>query len=134
MTRRKPAGMTYETWIERLIRESEERGEFDDLPGAGKPIADLDKPYDEMWWVRQLVQRERLSLLPPALELKKDVEDQLKRIAKLTSEREVRDLVLALNDRIRKLNRLAVEGPPSTLSPLDVDEVLEAWRQSKNLP
>ncbi len=32
---------TYETLIEQRIREAEARGEFDDLPGAGRPL-DLD--------------------------------------------------------------------------------------------
>lgn len=37
-----------------------EAGEFDDLPGAGKPIPDLDRPYDPEWWARKLIERERL--------------------------------------------------------------------------
>lgn len=32
---------TYETLIEQRIREAQARGEFDDLPGAGRPL-DLD--------------------------------------------------------------------------------------------
>ena len=51
--RRKPEKMRWETWVERQIRESMARGEFDNLPGAGKPIADLDRPYDELWWLRR---------------------------------------------------------------------------------
>ena len=39
--------------MERAIREAQERGEFDDLPGAGKPLADLGDPDDPMWWVRR---------------------------------------------------------------------------------
>jgi predicted flavoprotein YhiN len=50
VTSRKPFGTG---WIDRQIREARERGEFDNLPGTGKPLPDLDKPYDENWWVRQ---------------------------------------------------------------------------------
>ena len=46
--------------VERQIREAMDRGEFDNLPGAGKPIPDLDAPYDPSWWVREWVRRNRL--------------------------------------------------------------------------
>ncbi len=45
---------------ERRIREAQERGEFDDLPGAGRPIPEATAPYEEMWWVRRWLERERL--------------------------------------------------------------------------
>jgi hypothetical protein len=60
MTERKPAGVPWESWIDRQIRRAEERGEFDDLPGAGRPIPDLDKPFDELWWVKDKLRREGL--------------------------------------------------------------------------
>ena len=67
MTERKPPGIGFGTWVERQIREAAERGEFDNLPGAGKPIADLDKPHDELWWVKDKLRREHLSYLPPTI-------------------------------------------------------------------
>lgn len=36
----------WDTWIEKSIREAQERGEFDDLPDHGKPIALDDSPFD----------------------------------------------------------------------------------------
>lgn len=54
--------MTFpESWVDRVIREAAERGEFDNLPGMGKPIEDLDQPYDENWWVKRWIEREKLS-------------------------------------------------------------------------
>jgi hypothetical protein len=35
MTERRPAGLGYESWIDRQISEAEKRGKFDDLPTAG---------------------------------------------------------------------------------------------------
>jgi len=61
MTERKPPGVSFESWIDRQIREAMERGEFDNLPGAGKPIPDLDKATDELWWIRQKMRSEGLS-------------------------------------------------------------------------
>lgn len=48
-----------EPWIERKIREAAEAGEFDDLEGSGKPIPDIDVPYDPAWWARRWVERDR---------------------------------------------------------------------------
>ncbi len=60
--RRGPAPVRYGEGVyfaERQIEEAIERGEFDDLEGAGKPIPDLDGDYDPLWWVRSFVQRSR---------------------------------------------------------------------------
>ena len=46
---------------DRRIREAMERGEFDDLPGAGEPIPDLEDSYDPDWWAKKWVQRQGLS-------------------------------------------------------------------------
>ena len=75
MTERKPPGISPESWVERQIREAQERGEFDDLPGAGKPLPGVTGHYDEMWWVKEAVRREKLSALPPALALRKEADD-----------------------------------------------------------
>ncbi len=48
-----------EPWIERVIREAQEAGKFDDVPGTGQPIADIDQPYDPAWWARRWIARER---------------------------------------------------------------------------
>lgn len=38
-------GPTWESLVERLIREAQEQGAFDDLPGRGRPITVDDAPY-----------------------------------------------------------------------------------------
>jgi len=47
--------------VERQIRDAMERGEFDHLPGAGKPLADLDAVYDPAWWARRWLERARVE-------------------------------------------------------------------------
>jgi hypothetical protein len=131
MTRRKPPGMSQESWIDKLVREAEQRGEFDNLPGAGKPIPGLDKPHDELWWVKQLLAREKLSLTPATLALRKEVEGVLARIREATSEKTVRRLVADINSRISEVNRTVTSGPPSDLAPLDPDAIVRMWRGSK---
>ena len=41
------------------IRAAIEAGEFDNLPGFGRPIASIDEPYDPNWWIRSKLRREK---------------------------------------------------------------------------
>jgi hypothetical protein len=43
------------------IRQAMEEGQFDDLPGHGKPIPDIDEPYDPLWWVKKWIRREQMG-------------------------------------------------------------------------
>jgi hypothetical protein len=128
MTERKPAGKSWETWIEELIHNARETGEFDDLEGAGKPIPGIIDLYDPDWWGKKLLQREKLALLPPALELLRKVEVGLAALWSVGSETDVRARVAALNTEIAKVNSRVVEGPPTRLAALDVDEIVSEWR------
>ena len=129
MTQKKPAGKTWESFIEQQIREAMEEGAFDNLPGKGQPIPDLGIERDPLWWAKKLVEREKVSLTPPALALRRDVEQMLERLPRMRDEAEVRRAVEALNVQIRKVNATATEGPPTNLAPLDVEAIVRQWRQ-----
>jgi Domain of unknown function (DUF1992) len=131
VTERKPPGVSFQTWVERRIREATERGAFDNLPGAGKPIPDLDEPHDELWWVRRKLRQEQLSYLPPTLALRKAAEDAMEAAARAGSEEQVRRIVAEINARIVEGNRKAASGPPSNLAPFDADRVVQAWRERR---
>ena len=124
MTERKPAGVSFETWVDKQYRDAEARGEFESLPGFGKPLPGLDAPYDDMWWVKEKMQREQLSYLPPTLALRKEAEDTLAAVAQAGSERQVRQLLEELNEKIRECLRRPAEGPPLRLAPFDVDQAI----------
>jgi hypothetical protein len=130
MTERKPPGVSWETWIDKQIREAQERGEFDDLPGKGKPLRDIDKPRDELWWVREKLRREEFTYLPPSLQVRKDLDEARERIRNATSEDDVRAIVEEINAKIREVNRMAVSGPPSNVYPLHLETVLDKWRNA----
>ncbi|MGE0434501.1 MAG: DUF1992 domain-containing protein, partial [Planctomycetota bacterium] len=112
-------------------READERGEFDNLPGKGTPIPDLDQPYDEQWWVRSWMKREGLQWLPDTLQLRLDVERDVGELKRLRSAAAVRDEVEKINERIRFGNRRAVNGPPSDLYVLDPDRVVADWEAGR---
>jgi hypothetical protein len=131
---RKPPGVSWETWIDRQIREGMERGDFDGLPGHGKPLRGVDRPRDEMWWVRDKLRREDVSYLPPALALRKEVEDAQGRIAATGDEATVREIVAGINERIVDANSRATAGPPTTLAALDVDQIVEQWAAARRAP
>jgi hypothetical protein len=132
MTQRKPPGTSWETWIDVQVRVAREQGAFDNLPGAGKPLPNLDQEYDPLWWVKQLIQREQVSILPPSLELLRKVEKELAAIEKLDDEATVRRRVAALNVEIAKVNATVLEGPPTRLGSLDVERVVARWRRTRS--
>jgi DnaJ homologue, subfamily C, member 28, conserved domain len=131
VTDRKPPGVGFGTWVERQIREATERGEFDDLPGAGRPIPDLDEPHDELWWVKGKLRREHFAYLPPTIALRKEAEAALEAADRAATEDEVRQIVAAINRKIADGNRKAASGPPLNLTLFDADRVVRRWRERR---
>ena len=123
----------YETAIDRQLREAQERGEFDNLPGLGKPLPDHGREYDEDWWVRDWVAREGEggAVLPPTLALRREREDLDRLVDRRTTESAVRDHVAALNEQIRRARVGLLDGPPALLPPVDADDVVRRWRERR---
>ena len=126
---KKPPKVSWESWVERKIRESMERGEFDNLPGAGQPIPDLARPYDELWWLRKKLRDEKLSIDPPIMVLRRELDETVERIGAARSEAEVRRLVAAINERIVYVNSHTFFGPAPDLAPLNVERIVAEWRE-----
>ena len=122
--------MRYESWVERQVREAIERGEFDNLPGAGRPLPGINGREDENLWVKSLLEREQLPMpLPTALALRREVADLPQTLADVPDERTVRDIIEDLNQRIRDSHRRRVDGPPVVVKPVDVEQTVTDWRQ-----
>lgn len=134
MSPRKPPSMSWERYVDRQIREAQERGDFDGLAGAGKPLADIDGARDESWWIRRKLKEENFAHLPPALQLRKDVDAARAQIGRCETEDDVRRIVTAINEHIRYVNRTIVHGPPSTVMPLDEAATVATWRRRRQLP
>ncbi|TQK69237.1 DUF1992 domain-containing protein [Nocardioides sp. SLBN-35] len=120
-----------QTWVDLQVRQAMERGDFDDLPGAGKPIPDLGATHDPDWWVKRLVEREHITVLPPALQLRKDDAELEAALDRLGSEREARTFVEDFNARVLRARYTPVDGPPLITMPRDVDETLAGWHERR---
>ena len=131
MTERKPPDASWESWIERQIEEGRRDGAFDDLPGHGRPIDDLDQPHDDLWWVKAKMRREEVAVTPPTIAIRTERDTVVEAAMSASDETEVRELIERLNDRIREVNRYVTWGPPSSVAPLDVDDFVARWRQAK---
>jgi hypothetical protein len=128
MTRRKPPGQTWKSWIDRQIEKARADGAFENLPGEGKPLTDMEEVYDPGWWAKKLVQREQISMLPPALEIRRNVERAMEDIGTRDDEKQVREKLEALNAEIARANARVTTGPPTQIGPLDIEAIIEAWR------
>lgn len=118
-------------WVEQQLRIAMERGDFDNLPGAGKPIEDLGSSHDPDWWVKKLVEREQISVLPPALALRKDDAELDEQLDRLLTEKEVRRELDDFNARVRRA-RMQLQGGPPVITPVrDVDAEVEAWHSRR---
>ncbi|MFD7915256.1 DUF1992 domain-containing protein [Streptomyces sp. NPDC059752] len=131
MTERKPPGVSFESFVDRQIRQATERGDFKSLPGYGKPLASLDAPYDEQWWIKDKLHREGFAVLPPALALRKEAEDAAEKVRAARSERQVRDVLTEINDKIAAALRRPPPGPPLGLTEFDVEAEVETWRRGR---
>ena len=132
MTERKPPGVPFESWVDKQIHDAQQRGDFDRLPGAGKPLPnDLESPYDELWWVKRKMAREGLSVLPPALALRKEAEDALAAAYAARSEPAVRKIITNVNAKIRDMLLKPPPGPPLGRKPYEVYLVVGLWQERR---
>lgn len=116
-------------WVDMQVQQAIRRGDFDDLPGAGRPIVGIDRPHDPDWWLKRLIERERITgVLPPALALRKEHAEMDATLDRIATPEGVRQAVADFNARIVDARRQLQGGPP-VITPLrDADHEVEAWR------
>lgn len=108
------------------------RGDFDDLPGAGKPIKDLGRDHDPDWWLKRLIEREQVTgVLPEALALRKDDAGLDAALDRLAHEDDVRKHLEAFNRRVIEARRQLQGGPPVITRTRDVDAEVAGWRDRR---
>jgi hypothetical protein len=115
-------------YVETAIQQAIRRGEFDDLPGAGKPLPDLGGEHDPDWWIRRKIETEKLTGLgPPALTLRVEHAEMAERLDAITREPAVREALEDFNRRVIEARRQLLGGPPVVTPTIDVDTEVAAW-------
>jgi len=91
---------------EQRIREAIESGEFDNLEGAGKPLAFEDETWipEDLRPVYRVLRNS--GCIPPELELRKEVLSLRELINTIDDDRERLKKIKALNFKLLKLNEL----------------------------
>lgn len=128
---------------EQKIREAMERGEFDDLPGAGKPI-DLGNPDDPDWWIRRKLDEERLrdeldgvdaAPVHEVFALRREAAGFPESLRAFGDEQRVREVLADYNARVKRDRLHPSLDLPATMTrvviaPLiDVDDMVRRWRE-----
>jgi hypothetical protein len=125
--------MSFTSWVDQQINEAAERGLFDNLAGAGKPLPDPREEDFGQAWLREYVRREGVpaeDMLPTPLRLRKDIERLGERVPHVRSEQQVREAVAELNERIMDWRRLPL-GPPIFVPLVDAELMVSRWRDAR---
>lgn len=124
--------MDAESLAEKAIREAIERGEFDNLPGAGKPL-NLSRSGDPEWWVKNLVEREGDVPLGGAVSLRREADGFPESLSDMPHEAAVRAVLEDFNARVAADWRRPQigRGTPVVARKVDVDAMVERWKAMK---
>ena len=119
--------------VEQKIRAAQERGAFDNLPGAGKPLTPVDL-NDPDWWIKSLVKREKIdaaALVHPTIALRREADAFPESLAELRTEDQVRAVLEDFNERVKAEWRRPGVGPslPVVARTVSVDRMVARWRE-----
>ena len=97
--------------IEQKIREAQTRGDFDNLPGRGKPVEIEDDRHipEDLRMAYKILKN--ANCVPPELALKKQIEKMEDMLAGLSDEREKYLHIKKINFKITQLNMLRKTSP-----------------------
>jgi Domain of unknown function (DUF1992) len=118
-------------WVDLQVQRAMERGEFDDLPGAGKPL-DLPDKHDPDWWVKRLIEREEITgVAPAAIALRTEDASLDETLDREATEDGVRRTVEDFNARVVEARRQLTGGPPVVTRTRDVEGEVTRWRERR---
>lgn len=118
-------------WVDLQVRKAIDRGDFANLPGAGKPLH-LPEQHDPDWWVKRLIEREKITgVAPPAIGLRQEDADLDATLDREWAEDGVRRVVADFNRRVIEARRQLTGGPPVITQPREPDVEVERWRERR---
>ncbi|MGO1486846.1 MAG: DUF1992 domain-containing protein, partial [Brevibacterium aurantiacum] len=119
--------------VESALDKAIRRGDFDDLPGLGKPLSGLHNSEDPDWWIKQRMDSEDMSgVAPAAFQLRKENAVLEATLDAFSKEADVRAYLAGFNDRVRAAIMDLREGPPVFTPPRKVEDEVAAWRQRRS--
>lgn len=114
------------------IEEAERRGVFEGNPYHGKPLPGNDGQHDPDWWIRSKIEREDIrGIAPPALALRTEDAELDDALDALSTEADVRDVLVDFNARVKEARRQLLGGPPVVTPLRDVADEVTAWRERR---
>lgn len=117
---------------ESRIAEALRAGQFDDLPGLGKPIPGLDEGWDETRWLREKLKAEGLRAMPPAWAIRQWAREELAKLSEIDDEVVLRSRVEAFNAALVRHMRNALWGPPVDVALIDPEEFIANRRAASS--
>ena len=97
--------------VEQRIKEAQENGEFDSLPGQGKPLALEDDSHipEDLRLAYKILRN--ADCLPPELQLKKEIRQMEDMLASIPDEKEKYRQIKRINYKILQLNMMGKKSP-----------------------
>lgn len=115
-------------WVDLQIEQAVERGDFDDLPGYGKPLKGIGQDHDPDWWLKKLIEREQITgVLPASLQIRKDDAELDGVLDRIGTEDGLRRELTDFNARVRKARIQPLGGPPMITQERDIEAEVEGW-------
>jgi hypothetical protein len=101
----------YDKIVEERIREAQENGEFDNLPGRGEPLPLDDSSHipEDLRIAYKILKN--ADCLPPEVQEKKEIRQMEELLASIPDEKERYKLIKKINYRIMKLNIMGKKSP-----------------------
>ena len=118
-------------WVDTVVDLAIRRGEFDDLPLAGKPIPGLGGTHDPDWWLKNLVEREKITGVLPSAQLRQDDAEPDETLDREHEEERVRAVVEEFNARVVDARRQLLGGPPVVTPTREVEREVRRWRERR---
>jgi len=97
--------------VEQRIKEAQEKGQFDNLPGRGEPLALEDDRYipEDLRMAYKILKN--ADCLPPELELKKEIRQMEDMLENIPDEKEKYRQIKKINFKIMQLNIMGHKSP-----------------------
>jgi hypothetical protein len=120
-----------QTIVEERIRQAQKDGLFDDLPGKGKPLKIDDDSHIAPSLRASYRILKNAGILPPEMQLRKEISSLRQMILQVQDEGEARELVREINVKILESNILGGCPVSGGMDQIYVEKVLDRVRSGK---